>query len=658
MEYGFIRVACVSPDICVADCTANTAEIVSLIHRAQVAHIQILVFPELCITGYTCADLFMQTALKAAALEALEQIAAASAATDVLAVVGLPVSMGDSLYNCAAYVQKGAILGIVPKTFLPNYSEYYERRWFSPAPPSYGRTINLSEHFRDIPFGTDLLIQDRHDDRIKIACEICEDAWVPLSPSTKHVLHGATIIANLSGSNEVVGKADYRRSLVSSLSAKNVCAYLYANAGHGESSTDMVFSGHSLIAQDGAIMAESKLFEACGVFLTADLDMERISQDRLRCGTFKDCGSYYSGDGPDDYRVIKINFGCNEDVLKDGHLLCKISPHPFVPECKTERSRRSHSIVEMQAEGLGKRLRHTRINDVVIGLSGGLDSTLALLVTACAFDKCNIPRSNIHCITMPCFGTTGRTYTNALTLAKATGVSITEINIKESVLQHFKDIGQNPETLDVTYENCQARERTQILMDYANKMHALVIGTGDLSELALGWCTYNGDHMSMYGVNASIPKTLVRHLVQWFAEQSTGAGNRELAATLADILDTPVSPELLPPKQDSIAQKTEDIIGSYELHDFFMYYVLRWGFGPQKIYFLACQAFIPRVPKETIFKWLNVFYNRFFSQQFKRNCMPDGAKVGTVSLSPRGDWRMPSDACLVVWKKELEGIEL
>ena len=468
----------------------------------------------------------------------------------------------------------------------------------------------------------------------------------------------STIIANLSGSNEVVGKADYRRSLVSSLSAKNVCAYLYANAGHGESSTDMVFSGHSLIAQDGAIMAESKLFEACGVFLTADLDMERISQDRLRCGTFKDCGSYYSGDGPDDYRVIKIDFGCNEDVLKDGHLLCKISPHPFVPECKTERSRRSHSIVEMQAEGLGKRLRHTRINDVVIGLSGGLDSTLALLVTACAFDKCNIPRSNIHCITMPCFGTTGRTYTNALTLAKATGASITEINIKESVLQHFKDIGQNPETLDVTYENCQARERTQILMDYANKMHALVIGTGDLSELALGWCTYNGDHMSMYGVNASIPKTLVRHLVQWFAEQSTGAGNRELAATLADILDTPVSPELLPPKQDSIAQKTEDIIGSYELHDFFMYYVLRWGFGPQKIYFLACQAFIPRVPKETIFKWLNVFYNRFFSQQFKRNCMPDGAKVGTVSLSPRGDWRMPSDACLVVWKKELEGIEL
>lgn len=685
MTYDIFRAGCASPKIRVADCNYNSEQIIDTIKDADKKDIRLLVFPELCVTGYTCSDLFLQQTLRESAKNAVEHIAECTKDTKVLSAVGLPFEFSGSLYNCAAYIFKGQIVALIPKSFIPNYSEFYERRWFSPASSNLPQTVFFSENFPELPFGTDIMIQDESSPSITIATEICEDLWVPLPPSSESAMSGATIIANLSASNEVVGKAEYRRMLVASHSAKTVTAYIYANAGHDESTTDMVFSGHNLIALNGTIKAESKLFDDCGNILFCDLDIGRITQDRTRTTTFKSCTEKWLHDPYDSYRKVtvkfdentfagkknsggRIGFSADDSEKNNGDknkILDYIAPHPFVPEGKKEREERCHAVIEMQAEGLAKRLRHINAQGAVIGLSGGLDSTLALLVTAEAFDKCGIGRENISAITMPCFGTTDRTYTNACTLAKKIGATLIEIDIKKAVTQHFSDIGQDPSKHDVTYENSQARERTQILMDFANKTGGIVIGTGDLSELALGWCTYNGDQMSMYGVNSSIPKTLVRYLVQWFADKAESEEKKELGDVLSDILSTPVSPELIPPEGKNISQKTEELVGPYELHDFFLYYVLRWGFSPKKIFFFARQVFVGKkadgcdyeYTEEIIFKWLKTFYRRFFTQQFKRSCMPDGAKVGTVSLSPRGDWRMPSDASGSVWMKELDDME-
>lgn len=672
MNYGFFRVACISPKLKVADCFYNANQIVDCVKNAENRDIQFLLFPELSITSYTCQDLFLQQTLQTAAENALKFICEQTKSSEILFAVGLPLAIKNERYNCAAFCQNGKVVALVPKSYIPNYSEFYERRWFTPYTSESVININLGDEqkFQNIPFGTNIIIQDKKNPLIKIACEICEDLWVAHSPSTEHTLEGATVIANLSASNEVVGKAAYRRTLVSSTSAKLYCAYLYANSSSDESSTDMVFSGHNIIALNGTIKAQSKLFESSPDFIIADLDMERIIQDRLKSTSFAQCSKKnHDFEKSNLYKTINIELKENLFNLPENFssqkLIGNLEKHPFVPEDNLLRKERCFEVIEMQAEGLAKRLRHINAQSAILGLSGGLDSTLALLVACRAFDKCKISREKIYAITMPCFGTTDRTYNNACKLAQKVGATLKEIDIKKSVLQHFEDIGQNPENHDVTYENSQARTRTLILMDYANKTGGIVIGTGDLSELALGWCTYNGDQMSMYGVNSSIPKTLVRYLVNWFSDEALENGQKELSAVLKDILETPVSPELIPPSHGKISQKTEELVGPYELHDFFLYYVLRWGFSPQKIYFLSCQAFLGECAdgtneiytQEIIFKWLESFYKRFFAQQFKRSCMPDGAKVGTVNLSPRGDWRMPSDASVSEWIKELNEIQ-
>mgnify|MGYP002624629559 FL=1 len=656
MKHGFLRVACATPAVTVADCESNAKSIIEGAREASKNGAEIIVFPELCITGYTCSDLFLQDALEKAAAAALEKIAEETKTLDSLILLGLPVTDGKAIFNSAAVVCKGKIEAIVPKSYMPNYAEFYERRHFKPfnQEKSTEKTIFISEKNSCVPFGTDIIICDKKNPFLKLAVELCEDLWVPLSPSTKAALNGATIIANLSASNEIIGKAEYRKTLVSAQSAKTVSAYLYANAGNGESTTDVVFSGHSVIAENGSILAESALFSSETIY--ADIDLERLTHERKRTSTFADC----SDENAAEFREIFVDIA-RESGKSFEKLDRKISRTPFVPSGDEERAKRCMAVVELQAQGLAKRLRHTHASSAVLGLSGGLDSTLALLVTARAFDLCSIPRKRILSVTMPCFGTTDRTYNNACLLAREVGSELKEVKIADAVTQHFKDIGQDPEKHDVTYENCQARERTQVLMDLANKSDGLVIGTGDLSEQALGWATYNGDHMSMYGVNGSIPKTLVRYLVKWFADDAEAKGNGKLSEVLLDILDTPVSPELLPPAKDGkeIAQKTEDLVGPYELHDFFLYYVLRFGFSPKKIFYLAENAFIAQngeeaYSRETIKKWLVSFYKRFFAQQFKRSCMPDGAKVGSVNLSPRGDWRMPSDASGNIWIKEAE----
>lgn len=646
MSYGFFRAACVSPDLVVADCNFNADKIIDSVRAAYEQNARLVVFPELCITGYTCGDLFLQRKLQISAVENLERIAKKTASCACVVLAGLPVAAGNSLYNCAAVLFKGKILALVPKTFIPNYSEFYERRWFSPASENLPETVFLSEKNPAVPFGKNILISDSSGSGFVLGVELCEDLWVPLPPSTGLSLAGATVIANLSGSNEIIGKAEYRRNLVKMQSAHTVSAYLYANAGNGESTQDLVFSGHSMIAENGALLVEAKLFE--NKILYADIDIERILQERRRTVTFAQCADNIK---KNEYRRIFIDFPGG--VFRSDGLMRFVDSHPFVPSGKSERSERCSSVVQLQAEGLAKRLKHIRCSSCVIGLSGGLDSTLALLVTCRAFDLCKISRSGIRAVTMPCFGTTDRTYKNACILAKKCGASLVEIPISDSVRQHFKDIGQDESLHDVTYENSQARERTQVLMDVANKSNGIVIGTGDLSELALGWCTYNGDQMSMYGVNSSVPKTLVRYLVEWFAEDSKDS---ELSAVLNDILETPVSPELLPPKDGNIAQKTEDLVGPYELHDFYLYYLLRFGFSPAKILYLADNSNLP-YPHDFKLKWLRIFYKRFFSQQFKRSCMPDGAKVGTVNLSPRGDWRMPSDASAAIWLEEIDRLK-
>ncbi len=680
MKYSVLRAAAVSPSLIVADCDYNAGQIISSIREAYSLGARLAVFPELCLTGYTCGDLFAQDALMKSCVKALLRIAEETRDLGLLSVVGLPLAVDGVRYNTAAFVNKGEVIAIVPKVYIPNYGEFYERRWFSPPVRGTPDSVFLSQEMCEVPFGLNLMLQDKDDSLLKVAAEICEDAWVPFSPSIRHSLNGATVIANLSASNEVVGKAGYRRQLVSSLSAKEIAAYIYCDAGRDESTTDMVFSGHNMIALNGSILAESGLFADCGKILLADLDLERIAQDRLRTTTFAACREDFVDDsyrtvffetdegvfGESDGSSGGIGFQSGQKLPEAAEpgLIPAVDPHPFVPGGKEERAARSHAVIEMQAEGLAKRLRHIRAKGAVVGLSGGLDSTLALLVTCRAFDKCGLDRKGILAVTMPCFGTTSRTKGNAYALAESSGCTLKEVDIKESVLQHFKDIGQDEGTRDVTYENSQARERTQVLMDMANQTGGLVIGTGDLSELALGWCTYNGDQMSMYGVNASIPKSLVRYLVAYFADEAEGKGDGKLASVLRDILATPVSPELLPPSEGEISQKTEEIVGPYELHDFFLYYILRWGFAPSKVYFLARMAFSGKKAQdsdevytdEIILRWLTVFYRRFFAQQFKRSCMPDGAKVGTVSLSPRGDWRMPSDASAAVWLKELESL--
>ncbi|WP_027729242.1 NAD(+) synthase [Treponema sp. C6A8] len=657
MNFGFIRAACLSPRLVVADCSTNAENIIKVAKEACAAGAKIVVFPELSITGYTCGDLFFQKSLQKGAEAALSSIIKETAGHDSLIFVGLPLAVGEGIYNCAAALYKGKLLALIAKTFLPNYGEFYERRQFTPFQPDMEPRFISFAGFDDVPFGTDILICDENNPEVKIACEICEDLWTPLPPSTRHALNGANVIVNLSAGNEIIGKADYRRNLVQNHSAKLIAAYIYSNAGKDESTQDMVFAGHKMICENGTILAQSELFGDDEI-IYADIDIERLCQERRRTTSF----GFSVNHAPfaADYVTVQIDLCGDEESLAGvgGTSTLKrfIDPHPFVPSDKANRTIRCEQVITLQAQGLAKRLRHIKCQSAVIGLSGGLDSTLALLVTCRAFDLCKFDRKKITAITMPCFGTTDRTYHNACKLANECGATLKEIPIADAVRQHFKDIGQDENLHDVTYENGQARTRTLVLMNYANKTNGIVIGTGDLSELALGWCTYNGDHMSMYGVNSSVPKTLVRYLVEWFCEQAADAGNKAYSAVLRDILDTPVSPELLPPTDGKISQVTEDLVGPYELHDFYLYYLLRFGFSPKKIFFLAKNADLP-YDDATKLKWLRTFYRRFFSQQFKRSCMPDGAKVGTINLSPRGDWRMPSDASAAIWLKEIDELE-
>lgn len=649
MKYGFVKTACASPRLKVADCNFNSEQIICAAKDAAKNGASVIVFPELSITGYTCGDLFFQRTLQNASEVQLKRIISETAKLDSVIFVGLPVPRAEGIYNCAAAIKGGELLALFAKSYLPNYGEFYERRHFTPFQQNMNTQFIDFAGFEEVPFGTDILIQDEKDSAITIGCELCEDLWVPVPPSSRHILAGATIIANLSGGNEIIGKADYRRSLVKSHSARSLCAYLYANAGLDESTQDMVFAGHNLISENGTLLAESSLFS--GETIYADIDVERLCQERRRTTSFGFSANNNTFNS--NYVIVQIKMNVEKAA---GEFSRYVDPHPFVPSDKDKRTQRCLEVITLQAQGLAKRLRHINCQSAVIGLSGGLDSTLALLITCRAFDLCGIERSKVTAITMPCFGTTDRTYNNACSLAKECGATLKEVPIADAVRQHFADLGHDESLHDVTYENCQARERTQVLMDYANKTNGIVIGTGDLSELALGWCTYNGDHMSMYGVNSSIPKTLVRYLVQWFAEASEDAKNEKFASVLKDILDTPVSPELLPPKEGVISQVTEDLVGPYELHDFYLYYLLRFGFSPAKIYFLAQNANLP-YGKDVILKWLKTFYRRFFTQQFKRSCMPDGAKVGTINLSPRGDWRMPSDAVYSAWNEELETLK-
>ena len=634
MRDGFIKVGAATPKVRVADPAYNREQLVKAAREAAGRGVKLLVFPELSMTAYTCGDLFGQEILVRAAREELARFAAETEALDMLMFVGLPWAQDGKLYNVAAAVEGGRVLGLVPKLNLPNYGEFYEARNFEPGCED---VIDADWEGEKIPMGSRLLFVCREMPALQVAAEICEDLWVACPPSTEHAQAGATVIVNCSASDETTGKSAYRRELVGGQSARLVCGYIYANAGDGESSQDLVFGGHDIIAEDGRILAESPRFET-GLW-TADLDLGRLEGERRRMSTFRIRGRE---------RYCPVEFSLK---MEETRLERSFAPAPFVPHDAADRERRCEEILSIQAMGLKKRLEHTGCRDAVVGISGGLDSTLALLVTARAFDLLEIPRSRIHAITMPCFGTTDRTYQNACRMTEKLGASLAEVDIREAVTLHFRDIGHDMAVHDVTYENSQARERTQVLMDVANQVNGMVIGTGDMSELALGWATYNGDHMSMYGVNASVPKTLVRHLVRYYADT---CGEEELRLVLLDVLDTPVSPELLPPEDGAISQKTEDLVGPYELHDFFLYHILRCGSRPSKIFRMALLAFEGQYDREVILKWLKVFYRRFFSQHFKRSCLPDGPKVGSVAVSPRGDLRMPSDAASSLWMAEVE----
>ena len=639
MNHGFVRICAATPKIQVADPEFNGNEILKLMEEGRDHHASLMVFPELCLTGYTCNDLFWHRPLLEKAKATLKRLVDASVDFPMLMFVGLPWEYQGKLYNVAAAICQGKLLGLVPKTHLPNYSEFYEMRHFTPGNQ---KPVMVSWEQELIPMGTNLLFQCDTIPELTVAAEICEDVWVPCPPSISHAMAGATVIVNCSASDETVGKDSYRISLISGQSARLVCGYIYSNAGEGESTQDLVFGGHNIIAENGTMMAMSERFGHKSIY--ADMDLLRLNSERRRMTTY----GQLTQEQQETYETV--HFSLQPDKFELNRF---IDPSPFVPSDEKERNRRCEEILSIQACGLKKRLEHTHAGHAVIGISGGLDSTLALLVTARAFDMLGIPRNQIHAVTMPCFGTTDRTYHNACVMTEKLGATLTEVDIRKAVMQHFEDIGHDPAVHDVTYENGQARERTQVLMDIANQTGGLVIGTGDMSELALGWATYNGDHMSMYGVNVSVPKTLVRHLVRYYADICK---EEELRTVLLDVLDTPVSPELLPPEDGVISQKTEDLVGPYQLHDFYLYYVLRFGYHPERIYYLACHAFQGQYDKETILKWLKTFYRRFFSQQFKRSCLPDGPKVGSVAVSPRGDLRMPSDVCNRVWMEELEAI--
>ena len=635
MRDGFFRVAAATPAVRAAQVAGNLRSIKELIFQAAEEGCGLVCFPELAVTAYTCGDLFRDAALLAAAEQGLAQLLEDTKELDILCAVGVPVPWEGALYNCAALFHRGRLLGLPAKEHIPNYGEFYEARHFTPAPDP----VTVAYCGQKVPLGKGLLFPCENVPGLTVAAELCEDLWGAQPPSAALAQNGATVVLNASCSDEVIGKAEYRRDLVKMWSGHLLCAYVYADGGPGESTTDMVFAGHDLIAENGALLGESQLFTHG--LTTADIDLERLVQERRRMNTWQDRR---------DSAVVRVPFRYREETLQNFQPRRKFSPAPFVPRDQEGLTSRCQLILTMQAQGLATRLSHIGCKSAVIGLSGGLDSTLALLVTVRAFDSLRLDRKGIYAVSMPCFGTTGRTKSNAQKIAEELGVDFREVSIEKAVRQHFADIGQDMDCLDAAFENSQARERTQVVMDLANRVGGIAIGTGDLSELALGWATYNGDHMSMYGVNASVPKTLVRYLVRYEAEHS---GER-LAQALFDVLDTPVSPELLPPKDGEISQKTEELVGPYELHDFFLYYMLRFGFAPGKIYRMACRAFEGAYAPEIIKRWLATFYRRFFSQQFKRSCLPDGPKVGSVTLSPRGDLRMPSDASAQLWLEEIE----
>ena len=642
MKDGFLKVAAATPFLKVANPLYNVTEMHQWIDKACEQGVKVFAFPELCITGYTCGDLFLQDTLLDEAKDALEMLCCYLEEKDIVVMVGLPLMVKGSLYNVVALLQNGKVLGIIPKNSIPMYGEHAEGRYFQAG----SETVEMVELFgSQVPFGVNQLFTCKQMPELVIAAEVCEDLWSVIPPSSRHALAGATVILNASASAASAGKAEYRKDLVKGQSAKLLCGYIYADAGEGESTTDLVFCGHNMIAENGKLLAEAERFTN-GMIVT-ELDVKCIRNERRRVTSFQRTSQA-------GYHITSFSFTSLEEEfpeLPETVLTRKIDAAPFIPSGEQERDMRAKEIIAMQSYALKKRLLHTGVKSVVVGVSGGLDSTLALLITCRAFDLAGFDRKNIITVTMPCFGTTDRTYQNAIQFANELGTTLYEIPIKNAVRAHFADIGHDESVHDLTYENAQARERTQVLMDMAGKYGGLVIGTGDMSELALGWATYNGDHMSMYGVNASIPKTLVRHLVAYFAKETE---NEALKTVLLDILDTPVSPELLPPEENGeIAQKTEDLVGPYELHDFFLFYVLRYGFTPSKIYRLAVTAFEGRYAEDVIYRWLENFYRRFFAQQFKRSCLPDGPKVGSVGVSPRGDLRMPSDACRDAWLREL-----
>ena len=636
MRDGFITVACGTPKLRLADCDYNAEQTFTLMRKAEKAGAKVLVLSELGLTGYTCGDLFYQDALLRGAEQALATVLEATRNLEVVTAVGLPLRVNNKLYNCAAIIQKGTVLGVVPKTHLPNYSEFYEKRQFAAAPEENG-TVTLFG--KSVPFGNKLVFRCSTMPDLALGFEICEDMWAPCSPAVDLTAAGATVVGNLSASNDIIGKDSYRRQLVTMQSAKLMCGYVYTSCGEGESSSDVVFGAHQMIAENGTLLAERR-FD--GGLLVSEVDVQKLCYERRRTQMFDQAPA-----------VWEVPFALTVSPTK---LTRYVAPQPFVPEGKEDRDARCREILLIASLGLKQRLEHTGAKTAVVGLSGGLDSTLAVLITGLAMKMLDRPMTDIVAVTMPCFGTTDRTRNNAVILAEQMGATLRTVDISNSVRSHFKDIGHDMEDHSVTFENGQARERTQVLMDIANQSGGIVIGTGDLSELALGWCTYNGDHMSMYAVNCSIPKTLVRHLVGYLARDNAKK-DEALHDVLEDILDTPVSPELLPAVQGQISQKTEDLVGPYELHDFFLYYMLRWGFSPRKVYRLAVYALGGKYSREVILKWLKTFYRRFFSQQFKRNCVPDGPKVGSVALSPRGDWRMPSDAKMNLWQAELETLE-
>ncbi len=634
MQFGFIKAAAITPEIKTADCSYNAGQILAIMDKAASSGVHVLVCPELCLTGYTCGDLFLQNVLLRSAEDNLLKLARQSQKFHMIAIIGLPLVFESKLYNCAAVLYQGKILGIVPKTEIPNYSEFYELRHFSPAPARNGI---LSIGGEGVPFGNQLIFRCVEMPEFVLGIEICEDLWVNQPPSNRHVQAGATLIANLSASDEVIGKAEFRRQLVKGQSAKLICGYIYADAGNGESTTDLIFSGHNLIASNGVMLAEAKPFERAQT--VSEIDLQEIMFERRKINTVRSISA-------ENYVAIPFSMPINKTALTK-----KIRMNPFVPDDSAHLRERCELILSIQSAGLKQRMTHVQAKSAVVGVSGGLDSTLALLVSTRVMTELRRPMTDVVAVTMPSFGTTGRTKTNAIKLCETLGVTLRIVDITDSVRSHFRDLGHDESDHSVLFENAQARERTQVLMDICHQCGGIVIGTGDLSELALGWATYNGDHMSMYGVNSSIPKTLVRFLVHYCMET---AENENLRDVLKDILDTPVSPELLPPKNGEMIQYTEDLIGPYELHDFFLYYTIRRGFRPDKIRYLAEYAFKNLYDSETIRKWMKVFYKRFFAQQFKRSCLPDGPKVGTVTLSPRGDWRMPSDASSAVWLESID----